>query len=104
MSVRQAQMQISSAEFTEWLAFYELEPFGDLVADQRHGVATALQANLNRDSKARPEPYKPEDFIHWGKAGQAEEEVEPELLDDDAAQSDLIRASVFGLPPRKAVA
>lgn len=99
MSVRQAQMQISSAEFTEWLAFYELEPFGDLVADQRHGVATALQANLNRDSKARPEPYRPEDFIHWRQTGEPLE-AEPILLDDAVAQSNLIRAAMFGLPPR----
>jgi len=95
---------MTSAEFTEWMAYYELEPFGELVADQRHGVATALQANLNRDPKTHPNPYKPEDFIHWRDTGEAEEDAEPELLDDDVAQSNLIRASVFGLPPRKAVA
>lgn len=101
MSVRQAQMQISSAEFTEWMAFYQLEPFGDLVADQRHGVATALHANLNRNADKRPQPYTADDFIHWRATGQAEEEAEPVLLDDAAAQSNLIRAAMFGLPPGK---
>ncbi len=100
MSVRQAQMQISSAEFTEWQAFYQLEPFGDLVADQRHGVATALQANLHRNSDTRPEPYVADDFIHWRDTGRVREEVEPILLDDPVAQSNLIRAAMFGLPPR----
>jgi hypothetical protein len=99
MSVWQAQRQISSAEFTSWQGYFQLEPFGDLVADQRHGVATALHANLNRDSKARPEPYRAEDFIHWRDTGPAEE-PEPELIDDPVAQSNLIRARMFGLPPK----
>jgi hypothetical protein len=99
MSVRQAQMQISSAEFTEWMAFYLIEPFGDMVADQRHGVATALHANLNRDSKVRPEPYRADDFIHWRDVGPVEE-TEPELLDNPVAQANLIRAKMFGLPPK----
>ncbi|XYJ11813.1 phage tail assembly protein T [Telluria sp. B2] len=99
MSVRQAQMQISSAEFTEWQAFYQLEPFGDLVADMRHGVATSLHANLNRDPKVRPEPYRPDDFIHW-RESNVPVETEPELLDDPVAQSNLIRAKIFGMPPQ----
>lgn len=91
---------MTSAEFTEWQAFYQLEPFGDMVADERHGIATALQANLNRDPKVKPEPFRPEDFIPWRVAGVAEEDAEPILLDDDVAQSNLIRAAMFGLPPR----
>jgi len=82
------------------MAFYQIEPFGDLVADERHGSAAALLANLNRDSKIRPEPYKPEDFIHWRATSQVEEEAEPTLLEDPVAQSNLIRAAMFGLPPR----
>ena len=91
---------MDSAEFTYWLAFYQIEPFGDLVADERHGSAAALLANVNRDPKTRPEPFKPEDFIHWRATGQEVEEAEPTLLDDPVAQSNLIRAAMFGLPPR----
>jgi hypothetical protein len=100
MSVRQAQLQVSSAEFTEWLAFYELEPFGDLVADMRHGTAAALLANVNRNAEARPEPYRAADFIQWGDLSEAQPEAEPTLLEDPVAQSNLIRAAMFGLPPR----
>lgn len=100
MSVRQAQLQISSAEFTEWLAFYELEPFGDQVADMRHGTAAALLANVNRNGKEKPEPYRAADFIQWGELCEAEPEAEPTLLDDPVAQSNLIRAAMFGMPPR----
>lgn len=99
-SVRQAQLEISSAEFTEWQAFYQLEPFGDVVADLRHGVATSVLANINRNSEARKEPYKAEDFIHWRDTGPSDDEAEPELIDDPVAQSNLIRAAMFGLPPK----
>jgi len=91
---------MDSAEFTYWVAFYQIEPFGDLVADERHGSVASLLANLNRDPKTRPEPYAPEDFIHWRATGQAVEETEPTLLDDPVAQSNLIRAEIFGLAPR----
>jgi len=74
-----------------------------VVADERHGAAMALTANLNRDVKARPEPFVPDDFIPWRDAGQAAEE-EPILLEDDVAQADLVRAMVFGLPPKEDMA
>jgi hypothetical protein len=92
-------MEISSAEFTEWRAFYRLEPFGDLVADQRHGVASALLANINRHPDSRPEPYQAQDFIHWGEETEQVEDAEPTLLDDPVAQSNLIRAAMFGIAP-----
>jgi len=81
------------------MAFYELEPFGDMIADLRHGTAAALLANINRDSKSRPEPYLAEDFIAWRSEGQPEEE-DSVLLEDPVAQSNLLRAALFGLPPK----
>lgn len=82
------------------MAYYQLEPFGDLIADQRHGTASALLANVNRNAESRPEPYRPDDFISWRATESAEDEVEPELLDDPVAQSDLIRAVIFGVAPK----
>jgi hypothetical protein len=81
------------------MAFYELEPFGDMIADLRHGTAAALLANINRDSKSRPEPYLAEDFVTWRRDERIEEE-EPVLLEDPVAQSNLLRAALFGLPPK----
>jgi hypothetical protein len=86
-------------EFTEWQAYYELEPFGEEIADLRHGVATAVLANVNRNAEARPKPYAANDFIHWRSTGQAEEEADPVLLDDPVAQSNLMRAAMFGRAP-----
>lgn len=94
---------MTSAEFTEWQAYYQLEPFGEVVADERHGAALALHANLNRDVKARPDPFVPDDFIPWRETREASDE-EPILLEDDKAQADLVRAMVFGLPPKEDMA
>lgn len=74
-----------------------------MVADERHGAAMALQANLNRDVKARPDPFVPDDFIPWRDPGPRAEEV-PILLEDDVAQANLVRAMVFGLPPKEDMA
>jgi hypothetical protein len=67
----------------------------------RHGTAAALLANINRNTEARPEPYRAADFISWGDLSQTEaDEEEPTLLEDPVAQSNLIRAAMFGMPPR----
>lgn len=91
---------MDSAEFTEWQGFYQLEPFGDLIADQRHGIATSVLANVNRSAETRPEPFRADDFIPWRESAPTGD-PEPTLLDDPVAQSNLIRATMFGLPPRE---
>jgi hypothetical protein len=92
---------MTSAEFTEWQALFELEPFGGPVEDRRHGVATALFANSQRGKDSTP--FKAEDFMYGRDAQEPADSGEPTLLDDAVAQSNLIRATMFGLPPRDAV-
>jgi hypothetical protein len=60
-TVDQLLSEISSEELSEWMAYYQLEPFGDERADWRSGMMAATMANLQR-SKNRA-PYKPEDFM-----------------------------------------
>lgn len=64
----------------------------------RHGVATALLANVNRNPQAKPESYKPEDFVHWTR--REVEETEPVQLTDPVAHSNLLRAALFGMAPK----
>jgi hypothetical protein len=76
------------------MAYYQLEPFGDLIADQRHGIATSVLANIHRDRQRRPDAYVATDFIYWHDVHQ----VAPQagiLLTDAAAQSALIISSLF---------
>jgi hypothetical protein len=73
MSVSRAQREISSPEFTEWMAYSIWEPFGPEREDQRAGMIAALIANVNRDSSKRSEPYDVEDFFpRYGEQVQAE--------------------------------
>jgi hypothetical protein len=94
-TVRQLLDEIDSAEFTEWQAYYKLEPFGSLVDDERHGVAVSTLANINRDAKVRPEPYKSKDFIGWRTFDNVE--PGPILMPDVQAQSELIKRKIFKL-------
>lgn len=55
--------KISSREFSEWMAYDRVEPFGDERADLRIGVLSSLTANIHRDKKKRSEAYSPLDFM-----------------------------------------
>lgn len=73
--VREAKARISYAEFTQWIAFYTLEPWGCEVEDHRAGTIAATVHNMAgyvskrqlgyRDffpNRGEPrEPQKPED-------------------------------------------
>ena len=88
--MRQLLSQIDSTELTEWMAYSTLEPFGESVADYRHGIAVAALANVNRDHKRRREPFVPEDFIPWHESHRS---AKPDgvFVDDPELQANLIR-------------
>jgi len=92
-TVRQLLSEIDSAELTQWRAFYQLEPFGSLIDDERHGVAVATLANINRNPKVRSEPYQGTDFISWRQFDRVADE--PILLADPQAQTRLIKQKIF---------
>lgn len=52
--------RMSSAELTEWIAFYGLEPFGGDTEYIGHAITAATVANVNRGKK---KPAKVEDFM-----------------------------------------
>ncbi|WP_087686810.1 DUF4035 domain-containing protein [Pandoraea sp. PE-S2R-1] len=99
MSVGQAQREIDSAEFAEWMAFSRIEPLGGPIEDLRTGAVVSMLANINRDRAKRPEPFGLLDLLPWVEAAHAASN-EPVLLDGSKAQSDLIRAAIFGVAPK----
>lgn len=101
MSVRRAKMEISSAEFTDWMAYCEIAPFGAEVEDRRHGDVMSTLTNAHFGNKERT--WSADEFM-FGDTGQSATDDEPVLLDDAVAQSNLIRAAMFGLPPKETVA
>lgn len=54
--------RISSRELSEWMAYYDLEPFGEERADLRAGIIASVTANANRDAK-KGKAYRPQDFM-----------------------------------------
>lgn len=48
------QRRISSAQFAEWQAFYNLNPFGLERADLRSAQVAAMIYNVNRTKKQKP--------------------------------------------------
>lgn len=87
MSVRQAQEEISSAEFGEWVAYFTIEPFGDRVEDLRMGTVASVIANVNR-GKNTP-TFAPLDFVPWA--------TEPKSETTDAPTPEAVAALVFGI-------
>ena len=72
MPVGEMLGRMSSAEITEWLAFYQLEPFGPERGDLRAGIVAATVANVNRDAKKQKKPYSAQDFMPKFKGGAGE--------------------------------
>ena len=60
-SVVEAQARISSQEYTEWLAYYQIDPWGEERSDLRNAMLAMLLANQYRSKGRRA--FKIEDFI-----------------------------------------
>lgn len=56
---------MSAHQLNELIDYYQSEPFGEFRSELRHGQQMSLTANLNRDSKSRPEPFKSKDFMNF---------------------------------------
>jgi hypothetical protein len=61
MTVRELLAKLGSDELSEWMAFYQLEPFGDFRADYRSALMTSTFANAHRHKDSPP--FSPEDFM-----------------------------------------
>jgi len=76
MTVRELLARIDSHELSEWIAFFQLEPFGTEASYIGHAITAATVANVSRGK--RHKAYKPDDFmpkfkrkIHDENASQA---------------------------------
>ena len=53
--------RMSSAELTEWMAFYQVEPFGGDADYLGHAITASTIANVNRSKNQKP--FTPADFL-----------------------------------------
>jgi hypothetical protein len=63
MTVGELLHRMSAQEFSEWWAFYQMEPWGCEVDDFRAGLVAATVANTSRDAKKHKKPFQPSDFM-----------------------------------------
>jgi len=63
----------SSRELTEWMLFYELEPFGTDINFMGHAITASTIANVNR--KKHGKAYEPKDFMPKFERKKQEESV-----------------------------
>jgi len=61
MSVRRAQREISAREFSEWLAYGQIEPWGEQRADMRNALVCCILANAHRGKNQAA--FKVDDFM-----------------------------------------
>lgn len=61
MTVEYLLENISSRELTEWMSYYQIEPFGEEREDLRMGIISSTIANVNKGKNGKT--YKPKDFI-----------------------------------------
>ena len=61
--------EMSSRTLTEWMAYYNIEPFGDELLDVHMANVTAILANQNR--KKNQKAMKPGDFRLWKQVKEA---------------------------------
>ena len=60
-TVAELELSLGSAELSEWIAFYELEPFGPRRDNYHAGMIAAMIANSNRAKGAKA--VSPSDFM-----------------------------------------
>lgn len=53
--------RVSSRELTEWMLYYQIEPFGTEAAFMGHAITSSVVANANR--KKGKKPFTPDDFM-----------------------------------------
>lgn len=79
--------EMSSLEYTHWVALAGLEPIGPQRGDWQAAQVTAMLANVNRDARQHPQPYRVRDFLLWD---------EPPEMSDDQIEAALLAA--FPMP------
>lgn len=64
-SPRYLARELRPSELGLWAALYSIDPWGEQRGDLRAAIVASLIANVNRDTKRRPEPFRPDDFMPY---------------------------------------
>lgn len=56
---------MTSRELAEYIAYNRISPYDDSRGDLQAAIVASTVANVNRNPKKRPQPYKPIDFMPY---------------------------------------
>ena len=73
MTVAHLDIHMSGQELAYWGAFDRIEPFGEIRADIRQGITTAMIYNTHKIKSAKE--AKPSDYIVRPKVQQTQEDM-----------------------------
>ncbi|SAK69476.1 hypothetical protein AWB80_03570 [Caballeronia pedi] len=94
MSVRRAKLEVSSAEYADWVALFEREPWGEHIEDLRVGTLMSLLYNMNRGKNSPA--LRAAEFTPW--SGWSRESLQaPEHVGECERGADEIAACAFGI-------
>ncbi len=85
MTVAELGERMSSLEFSEWMAYYQIEPFGEERADFRQAMTTSAVHNSIQAQAKHPKWTKPGDFMPFSDAVEPkkpDEPLAPDVLKD----------------------
>jgi len=76
MTVSELLHRISSRELTEWMMYYQMEPFGTDVDMYGHAMTVSTLLNIYRDQDKHPELIEPREVMpKWDKTDIIEEQL-----------------------------
>lgn len=73
--------RLNARQLAEWEAFYTMEPRGEFRADLRLAQLCQLTANIHRDSKKKPSPFKITDYLFDFSPKEDEKQSVDEMID-----------------------
>jgi len=94
-TVGELQSRMGSHEFSEWLAFYQIQPFGQIKDDYRSGMICATIGNLFIEKGKKG--VAPGDFFDldpW--QAQSSREVAPNKISDKVSDETLAFLEAIG--------
>lgn len=67
---------LAPSELGLWAALWSIDPWGEGRADLRNALTASLIANVHRDAKARPSPFRPSEFMPFAESDAKAEAVD----------------------------
>lgn len=92
--IAELQERVSSREFAEYWAYFQLEPWGAEREDLRSGIVASTIANANRDPKKRARPFTPDQFMPDFDRPLDDDEFDEELALEQARRIDELMAGL----------